>query len=165
MWYVLVVYIIYLQLLTTATGSTENLGYRFEVHVVNKCPGNETAFEKAAEKMNCTGRYLCAPNKDLTSLIEFCTDRPKSLYLQGNCIRLDGTGDLNNFNCSNFISGCPAEPYTDDEIYKYPACLNISKDFGCYTSEEKCIPREIAINESKKETLTYFFWVIFFIIM
>lgn len=59
------------------------LGYRFEVHVVNKCPGNETAFEKAAEKMNCTGRYLCAPNKDLTSLIEFCTDRPKSLYLQG----------------------------------------------------------------------------------
>ena len=35
--------------------------------------------------MNCTGksRYLCAPNRDLTNLIEFCTDRPRSLFKQG----------------------------------------------------------------------------------
>ena len=59
------------------------MGYRFKVYPVNICPGNKTAFETAAEKINCTGRYLCAPNKELTNLIEFCTDRPRSLFLQG----------------------------------------------------------------------------------
>ena len=57
--------------------------YRFKVYPVNNCPGNKTAFETAAEKINCTGRYLCAPNKELTNMIEFCTDRPRSLFLQG----------------------------------------------------------------------------------
>ena len=59
------------------------MGYRFKVYPVNVCPGNKTAFETAAEKIKCTGRYLCAPNKDLTNLIEFCTDRKRSLFLQG----------------------------------------------------------------------------------
>lgn len=39
--------------------------------------------------------------------------------LTGNCLRLEGTGDLNHYNCAErFVSGCPTEPYTDDEIYK-----------------------------------------------
>ena len=59
------------------------VGYQFKVYPVHICPGNKTAFETAAEKLNCTGRYLCAPNKDLTNLIEFCTDRQRSLFLQG----------------------------------------------------------------------------------
>lgn len=38
--------------------------------------------------------------------------------LTGNCIRLDGTGDLNHYSCvKSFTSGCPTTPYTDDEIY------------------------------------------------
>lgn len=46
---------------------------------------NDTEFETAARRRNCTGktRYLCAPDKNLTSLIEFCTDRRKSLYENG----------------------------------------------------------------------------------
>lgn len=40
-------------------------------------------------------------------------------YLTGNCVRLEGTGDLNHFRCAErFKSGCPTEPYTDEEIYK-----------------------------------------------
>ena len=59
------------------------VGYRFKVNPVNECPWNRSVFETAAEKMNCSGRYLCAPNKDLTNLIEFCTDRRRALFLAG----------------------------------------------------------------------------------
>lgn len=46
---------------------------------------NANQFEAAAKKRNCTedSRYLCAPDKNLTHLIEFCTDRKKSLYGEG----------------------------------------------------------------------------------
>uniref|UniRef100_A0A8W8NYC4 AIG1-type G domain-containing protein n=1 Tax=Magallana gigas TaxID=29159 RepID=A0A8W8NYC4_MAGGI len=56
--------------------------YRFSVYPVNKCPGSKTEFQRASQRMNCTKdlRYLCAPNKYLSSLIEFCTDRKRSLY-------------------------------------------------------------------------------------
>lgn len=59
--------------------------YRFKVYPVDECPMNETEFKGAARRRNCTGdtRYLCAPDKNLTSLIEFCTDQKKSLYEKG----------------------------------------------------------------------------------
>lgn len=56
--------------------------YRFEVYPVDKCPMNSSEFETAAKRRNCTKgtRYLCAPDKYLSNLIEFCTDVTKSLY-------------------------------------------------------------------------------------
>lgn len=58
--------------------------YRFKVYPVEKCPLNATEFETAARRRNCTEktRYLCAPDENLTSLIEFCTDQRRSLYAQ-----------------------------------------------------------------------------------
>nr|XP_022300702.1 uncharacterized protein LOC111108910 [Crassostrea virginica] len=141
MWYVLVLFTIIHQISAIATGSEISMEYRFKVFPVNECPGNKTEFERASEKMNCSGRYLCAPNRDLTNLIEFCTDRRRSLYSAGNCVRLQGTGDLNHYNCSMFSTGCPNEPYSDDEIYKFPACLNINGVLQCYVSEKTCLER------------------------
>lgn len=59
--------------------------YRFKVYPVDKCPLNSTEFRTAARRRNCTknSRYLCAPDKNLTSLIEFCTDQRTSLYSGG----------------------------------------------------------------------------------
>lgn len=59
--------------------------YRFKVYPVDNCPKNSTEFQTAARRRNCTenSRYLCAPDKTLTSLIEFCTDQRKSLYGKG----------------------------------------------------------------------------------
>lgn len=38
--------------------------------------------------------------------------------MTGNCLRLDGTGDLNHYSCvDRFTNGCPTRPYTDDELY------------------------------------------------
>lgn len=53
---------------------------------MDRCPMNSTEFEAAARRRNCTGnsRYLCAPDKHLTNLIEFCTDVAKSLYGKGS---------------------------------------------------------------------------------
>nr|XP_022297443.1 uncharacterized protein LOC111106871 isoform X2 [Crassostrea virginica] len=135
-------------------------GYRFDVYPVNECPMNKTAFDRAAIKMNCTGRYLCAPNKDLTNLIEFCTDQNPALYGKGNCVRLEGTGNLNHYNCSKFDKGCPHEPYVDEEIYKYPACLRINTFFQCFVSEKGCPVPARGINtknqRSKRETVAIF---------
>lgn len=46
---------------------------------------NATEFKTAARRRNCTEntRYLCAPDKNLTSLIEFCTDQRRSLFGKG----------------------------------------------------------------------------------
>lgn len=47
------------------------------------------------------------------------TDMYNYNRLTGNCLKLDGTGNLNHYNCEErFVSGCPTEPYTDDEIFK-----------------------------------------------
>uniref|UniRef100_K1QIW9 Uncharacterized protein n=1 Tax=Magallana gigas TaxID=29159 RepID=K1QIW9_MAGGI len=97
-----------------------NYSYRFNVYPVDECPNNRTEFETAAKRRNCTRntRYLCAPDKYLTSLIEFCTDQNRSLYEKDNCIKLDGAGYLNHYKCADkFISGCPTMPYTDENIY------------------------------------------------
>lgn len=53
---------------------------------VERCPMNASDFKKAARTRNCTGndRYLCAPDRNLSSLIEFCTDTKRSLFEKGN---------------------------------------------------------------------------------
>lgn len=59
--------------------------YRFDVYPVERCPMNVTEFEEAARRRKCSGksRYLCAPDKYLSNLIEFCTDRKLSLFKNG----------------------------------------------------------------------------------
>nr|XP_034322048.1 uncharacterized protein LOC109619131 isoform X2 [Crassostrea gigas] len=135
--------------------------YRFSVYPVNKCPGSKTEFQRASQRMNCTKdlRYLCAPNKYLSSLIEFCTNRKRSLYGKGNCVVLEGEGDLDHYRCvEKFNRSCPSTPYYDEEIYKYPACLKIDKELRCFIAENGCNKREFLttethLNISKMETV------------
>lgn len=137
---------------------TSTYSYRFKVYPVDECPKNETEFEAAAKRRNCTGdtRYLCAPDKNLTSLIEFCTDQKISLYEKDNCIKLEGTGYLNHYKCvDKFTSGCPTTPYIDEEIFNYPACLSINKDLMCFVAEKDCQERHSAdINPDGIKTTT-----------
>lgn len=135
--------------------------YRFPVYSVNECPRNENEFDTAAQRRNCTKglRYLCAPNKYISSLIEFCTDRPRSLFGKGNCVLLEGTGDLDHYSCvEKFNSSCPSEPYYDVDIFKYPACLEIDKELRCFVADNNCNKRklptiETPLNISKMETV------------
>lgn len=125
--------------------------YRFPVYPVNECPRSKDEFKTAAQRRNCTKglRYLCAPNKYLSSLIEFCTNRQISLYQEGNCVILEGTGDLDHYSCvEKFNSSCPLEFYSDEEIYKYPACLEIDRELRCFAADNGCKKREFHTTES-----------------
>uniref|UniRef100_A0A8W8LYB8 Uncharacterized protein n=1 Tax=Magallana gigas TaxID=29159 RepID=A0A8W8LYB8_MAGGI len=126
--------------------------YRFNVYPVNECPMNKTEFETAARRRNCTGktRYLCAPDINLTSLIEFCTDQEKrSLYGKDNCLKLEDSGFLNHYKCvDKFTRGCPTTPYYDEEIYTYPACLSINSDRRCFVAEKDCLERYSATTDA-----------------
>lgn len=131
---------------------TSEYSYRFNVYPVNECPMNKTEFETAARRRNCTGktRYLCAPDINLTSLIEFCTDQEKrSLYGKDNCLKLEDSGFLNHYKCvDKFTRGCPTTPYYDEEIYTYPACLSINSDRRCFVAEKDCLERYSATTDA-----------------
>lgn len=60
--------------------------YEFEVFPVEACPLNEEAWNNSSARLNCnsTRLYYCLPNRDLTSLIEFCYPRGRSqLFEEG----------------------------------------------------------------------------------
>lgn len=138
--------------LNIATGKTVKPNpYRFPVYPVNECPRSKNEFKTAAQRRNCTRgeRYLCAPNKYISSLIEFCTDRPRSLYEKGNCVLLEGTGDLDHYSCvEKFNSSCPSEYYYDEDIFKYPACLEIDKQLRCFAADNDCNKRDLPTTET-----------------
>lgn len=85
------------------------MNYRFKVDPVDVCPMNKTEFETAAKRMNCTGRsrYLCAPNSDLTNLIEFCAEKTRSLFPKGTYILSKQTKTkTNNFLTEQMSAIC-----------------------------------------------------------
>lgn len=133
-----------------------NISYRFEVYPVCNCPMNKAEFEAAAKRRNCSKnkRYLCAPNRDLSSLIEFCTDAPKRFFGPDNCVKLEGTGDLDHYNCKErFNSSCPKTSYYDEDIYKSPACLTINVDKRCFVAEKDCPERkEVCGNQPTEDS-------------
>lgn len=51
--------------------------YEFDVFPVQNCPVNKEGWNSASTRLKCnsTHGYHCVPNKDLTSLIEFCYPR------------------------------------------------------------------------------------------
>lgn len=52
----------------------QDLNFSFEVYPVKDCPMDKEAWELASARLQCnkTHGYHCVPNKQLTSLIEFC---------------------------------------------------------------------------------------------
>lgn len=137
------VFLIFNVLGKSTNASIAGTSYRFEVHAVDKCPMNKSEFEEAALRMNCSRdtRYLCAPDRNLSNLIEFCTDIKRSLFGPEKCVRLEGTGYLNHYDCGEFSSGCPSMAYNDDAIYKYPACLSINRNLNCFVADTNCQKR------------------------
>lgn len=117
--------------------------YEFKVFPVETCPLNKEDWNNSSARLNCnsTRLYYCLPNRDLTSLIEFCYPRGgKQLFMAGNCLELAGAGYLNHFSCNDtFLSGCPDTFYIGDEIFKYPKCLAINVNLRCFDSDTQCI--------------------------
>lgn len=48
--------------------------YKFKVFTTASCPKNHIEWKIRSNILNCTNRngYMCLPNENITSLIEFC---------------------------------------------------------------------------------------------
>ncbi|XP_062586808.1 uncharacterized protein LOC134248417, partial [Saccostrea cucullata] len=133
--------------------------YDFNMFPVPECPMNSSTFQRAAIRMNCTTdtRYLCSPDNQLQSLIEFCTNRKRKLYGPDSCVRLEGRGDLNHVKCvKTFSEGCPNTSFYDEQIYKFPACLHINTAYKCFKADKNC--SSIHLNGSQEKKMTAGDW-------
>lgn len=137
------VYVFYaLSLLLTISISIPDLEFSFEVNPVNDCPINKEAWELASARLKCnrTHGYHCVPNKQFTSLIEFCYPKGyKYPFEKGNCLELAGNGILNQVSCKTFSSGCPDRFFFSNELYKFPKCLSINANENCFEADIPCI--------------------------
>ncbi|XP_078322457.1 uncharacterized protein LOC111103131 isoform X2 [Crassostrea virginica] len=113
--------------------------YGFPVFPVTSCPATAVDWEQAAKQRNCslTGvrdTYLCLPNQEKTTLLEFCYDKVRPMVQE----ELAGSGTINQYGCTMFTAGCPKNPYFSDFIYNHSSCLNINTQDGCYHEDPSC---------------------------
>lgn len=59
--------------------------YQFLVYSTEFCPRNGTEWFQRSSDLNCTLRngYMCMPNEELTTLLEFCYKKPNILIEKG----------------------------------------------------------------------------------
>lgn len=46
-------------------------------------------------------------------------------YFTDNCLVLRGDGHLNEYDCRNFLSGCPSVDYKSSKLYKCTYLFNV----------------------------------------
>lgn len=46
-------------------------------------------------------------------------------YFTEKCLVIRGDGNLNEYDCGNFLSGCPSDDYNSSEIYKCTYLFNV----------------------------------------
>nr|XP_034316015.1 ankyrin-2-like [Crassostrea gigas] len=132
--------------------------YSFNVHQVEKCPMSKGDWDTASAQLKCnrTHGYHCVPNKQFTSLIEFCYPKGyKFPYEAGHCLELAASGILNQVPCTNtFDDGCPENHFFSDEIFKYPKCLMINKRLKCFEADHGCIYLGVLKHKQFEENVT-----------
>ena len=80
---------------------------------VSACPKSKTDVKKAGEKNGCgkdkygNNQYMCLPNEEKTSLVEFCYDRVMGIEYQGNNF-YTFVGHLSHYVCSR--PSCVVKP-------------------------------------------------------
>nr|XP_022308528.1 uncharacterized protein LOC111114495 isoform X2 [Crassostrea virginica] len=120
------------------------------------CPRSMTELENATKALGCSSdiygnnQYMCLPNAEKTSLVEFCFDGLMGMKEKGYCLEVY-EGSLTTKSCENFLFGCPNEPWRNYEFYKYPACQAINIRDKCYRLDPSCSTDNNGINESNVE--------------
>ncbi|XP_055999742.1 uncharacterized protein LOC125656545 [Ostrea edulis] len=111
--------------------------------IVESCPTNLTEVLAASARLNCSkdghgnDQYACLPNSKKTGLVEFYHEGGIPLVVDGYCLETEG-GQFYYSKCQHFINGCPSKPYLANDIYKYPACLNINTENQCFLADPSC---------------------------
>ncbi|XP_062571010.1 uncharacterized protein LOC134233029 [Saccostrea cucullata] len=118
--------------------------YRFRVNKVDSCPSANNTWYEAGVRLNCSHdvhnrlQYLCIPNQEKTTLLEFCYDKIMGLYEKGKCLHLSTSGFVDQEDCSMFFEGCPKIPYFSSNIFKFLKCLDINRDLRCFVADPDC---------------------------
>nr|XP_022291666.1 uncharacterized protein LOC111102991 isoform X1 [Crassostrea virginica] len=139
---------------------------------VDVCPQNLTKVLEAAKKLGCgnddygKNQYLCLPNVNKTSLIEFCYKGTLGLQEKGFCLQVS-EGKLTRTSCVGFLSGCPESPFITSDFYKYSACQELNPEHQCYKFDPHCPPKNDVETNDTPATIcilvVYIGLVIFFI--
>lgn len=128
---------------------------------VNNCPDpyNSSEWTRASKRLNCLHSlnsekidnvYHCIASAFLNETVEFCGR--SILVTAGYCPVYTYTytkADAPDiYTCDKFINGCPTQMFYSHNVRKYPSCLNVNKEFGCFLEEYNCP------NESTKPKIT-----------
>nr|XP_022295196.1 uncharacterized protein LOC111105290 isoform X1 [Crassostrea virginica] len=138
----------------------QNIVTEMQMNLVNICPKTIKEIHKSSRKLNCSkdeygnNQYLCLPNVEKTSLVEFCHTGTMGLQPDGMCLEVSN-GGIHYKNCSNFLTGCPETNFKSTEFYKYSKCLEIDKDNHCYTADPFCIPSNSSFGTNQKTNDTH----------
>ncbi|XP_062620857.1 uncharacterized protein LOC134282464 [Saccostrea cucullata] len=135
-------FLTYVVLQVANTKMVDTLEYNFPVSSTETCPMNAKEWDDASVRRHCndTHGYHCVPDKNFSSLIEFCYPLGRRIPFQkGNCLELAYTGILNHVKCGNFSYGCPEKDFFSNEIYLYPACLRLAEN--CFTADLSCLKK------------------------
>ncbi|XP_062570741.1 uncharacterized protein LOC134232780, partial [Saccostrea cucullata] len=113
-------------------------------YIVDSCPRNKTEYTTSATRLGCgvdeNGRsqYVCVPNHQRSSLVEFCYKSTTGLYEKGNCIEIYESGNLDQTSCHNFTDGCPDNHFFLSDLYRFPQCHRINPLERCFFAEPTC---------------------------
>lgn len=108
-----------------------------------RCPTNQFEVDIASTRLNCgkdkygNNQYMCLPNKEKSSLIEFCFTGVLGAEEKGYCLEFF-EGKIVHHSCLLFKYGCPDKEYYDTEFFKYPACQTIDTKANCYVLDASC---------------------------
>lgn len=111
--------------------------------LTSRCPENKTEVQEASKRIGCgvddygNIQYMCIPNEEKSSLVEFCFNGVMGIEKKGNCLE-NSNGKINRYNCSSFTSGCPNTTFYKHNLYEYPACLEINTKNRCYVMDPFC---------------------------
>ncbi|XP_055999077.1 uncharacterized protein LOC125656784 isoform X1 [Ostrea edulis] len=131
--------------------------------IVESCPTSLTEVIASSARLSCgedeygNNQYLCIPNTEKTGLVEFCHKGGIPLTTKGFCLKTKWR-QLYYSKCQHFINGCPSKPYHANEIYKYPACLNINTESQCFLADPTCpnMTSRFTTNDMMETPSTYF---------
>lgn len=133
------------------------------VFIAKSCPhpNNINKWEKASHRLHCLhsptstdmgNAYHCLPTSFLNETVEFCGEGIS--VPPGHCPIYNYTDKADDkpglYNCNAFISGCPTERFSSKDVRKFPSCLNINREHGCYEEESSC--PKTSVTQVPKET-------------
>nr|XP_022288914.1 uncharacterized protein LOC111101001 isoform X2 [Crassostrea virginica] len=127
----------------------KEIGYLQNIDLVHTCPEDQKDVIKASQQLGCqddsfgNNQYMCLPNEEKTSLVQFCYDGIMGIQEKGNCLVANvSNGTVLAQSCRDFLYGCPSNHFWNHEVYQYYACQNINVHDHCYKASPFCPPNK-----------------------